>query len=281
MHVIFGSSGVVGSALLAEAQRRQLRVRAVYRSRRPSQPADEIARVDLETGEGIEASLEGATTVFLATGDMLDQIAAERRVIEAARRAGVVRVVKLSILSAESEAFYYARVHRAIERLLEASGLAYTLLRPGGFMQNFVHYYGHAIRTEGVLRLPCDDFAENVVDVRDIARVAVECLASDRFEGRALDLCGPRPLTHASMVAEISARTGRPVRFESISPAAFRAAMLPFAVSREHVDGIAAMLRFHQEGKGPKTSDAIVDVTGLAPRSFEEFVREHASSWLP
>lgn len=150
MHVIFGSSGVVGSAVLAELHRKGLPTRGVYRSRKPSHHASEVARVDLETGDGLDASLAGATTVFLATGDMIDQVAAELRVVEAARRAGVGRIVKLSIMSAESEAFFYARVHRAIERGVEASGIAYTLLRPGGFMQNFIQYYGHAIRTEGV-----------------------------------------------------------------------------------------------------------------------------------
>ncbi|MDI3285671.1 NAD(P)H-binding protein [Polyangium sp. 15x6] len=281
MHVIFGSSGVVGSAVLAELHRKGLPTRGVYRSRKPSPHASEVARVDLETGEGLDASLAGATTVFLATGDMIDQVAAELRVASAARRAGALRIVKLSIMSAESEAFFYARVHRAIERGVEASGIAYTLLRPGGFMQNFIHYYGHAIRTEGVLRLPCDDFEENVIDARDIAQVAAECLASNRFEGQALTLCGPQPISYSAMVAEISALTGRKVTFESISPDAFREAMLPYAVSREHVDGITAMLRFHQEGRGPKTSDAVLEVTGKPPRSFEAFAREHASSWVP
>lgn len=281
MHIIFGSSGVVGSAVLSELHRRGLPARGVYRSRKPGHHEGDVARVDLETGDGLDASLAGATAVFLATGDMIDQVTAELRVVEAARRAGARRIVKLSIMSAESEAFFYARVHRAIERGVEASGIAYTLLRPGGFMQNFIHYYGHAIRTEGVLRLPCDDFEENVIDARDIARVAAECLSSDRFEGKALTLCGPQPLSYASMVAEISAQTGRKVTFASISAEAFRATMLPYAVSQEHVDGITAMLRFHQEGRGPKTSDAVFEVTGARPRSFAEFAREHASSWLP
>ncbi|WP_437934132.1 NmrA family NAD(P)-binding protein [Sorangium sp. So ce341] len=281
MHVIFGSSGVVGSAVLTELHRKGLPARGVYRSRRPPHHAGEVARVDLETGDGLDASLAGAKAVFLATGDMIDQVAAELRVVEAARRAGARRIVKLSIMSAESEAFFYARIHRAIERGVEASGLPYTLLRPGGFMQNFIHYYGHAIRTEGVLRLPCDDFEENVIDARDIARVAAECLSSDRFEGSALTLCGPAPLSYSAMVAEISARTGRNVTFASISAEAFRASMLPYAVSQEHVDGITAMLRFHQEGRGTKTNDAVFDVTGARPRSFQDFAREHASSWLP
>ena len=90
MNVIFGSSGVVGSAVLAELYSRHVPTRGVYRSRRPSHGAGELARVDLSTGEGLEESLAGATTVFLATGDMIDQVGAEVRVIEASRRKSVV-----------------------------------------------------------------------------------------------------------------------------------------------------------------------------------------------
>ena len=46
-------------------------------------------------------------------------------------------------------------------------------------------------------------------------------------------------------------------------------------------DASIAMLRYHQEGRGPKTSDAVLEVTGAPPRSFREFAREHASSWTP
>jgi hypothetical protein len=115
-------------------------------------------------------------------------------------------------------------------------------------MQNFIHYYGWGIRTEGVLRLPCSaSFDENVVDARDVAAVAAECLATDRFEGRALTLTGPEPRTYPSMVAAIARVAARPVTFETVSPEVFRAAMLPHAVTPEHVDGIVAMLRFHEE----------------------------------
>jgi hypothetical protein len=52
--------------------------------------------------------------VFLLAGDMEDQAAAEIRVVEAAKRAGVKRLVKQSVLAAESEAYSFARIHRGV-----------------------------------------------------------------------------------------------------------------------------------------------------------------------
>jgi uncharacterized protein YbjT (DUF2867 family) len=91
--------------------------------------------------------------VFLLTGELADQTAGELRVVEAARRAGVRRLVKLSVLGAESEAFSFARIHRPVERAIEGSGIPYTFLRPNSFMQNFVNYYGDTIRTQSAFYL--------------------------------------------------------------------------------------------------------------------------------
>lgn len=279
MNVIFGSSGVVGGAVLDELVKQGKPTRAAYRSRKPSARAAEEAHVDLSTGEGLEACMTGAEAVFLATGDMVDQVGAEVRVVEAARRAGVRRLVKLSILCAESEAFYLARVHRAIEREVERAGISYTLLRPGGFMQNFVTYYGPSIRFEGVFRLPCGDAEENPIDARDIARVAAICLTTDAFAGRTLDLCGPEAMTYAKLAGVIARATGRAIAYEPISGEAFREAMLPYAVTPEHVDGLLDMFHFHRERGAPKSCPAVLEVTGAPPRSFDDFAREHAAAW--
>ncbi|NTX50963.1 NAD(P)H-binding protein [Myxococcus sp. CA039A] len=279
MNVILGATGVVGSAVLDELVKRGVPTRAAFRSRVPDPRATQHARVDLSTGEGLEACLDGARTVFLATGDMVDQVGAEVRVIEAARRAGVSRLVKLSILCAGSEAFFLARVHGAIERELERSGIPNTVLRPGGFMQNFVTYYGHALKTEGVLRLPWGDGEESPIDARDIARVAAVCLTSESFTGRHLDLCGPKAMTYQEMTRVLGQAAGRELRYESIPDGVFREAMLPYAVSPAHVEGLIDMFRFHREGRAPRASDAVLEVTGTPPRSFEDFAREHAGSW--
>ena len=281
MNVIFGSTGVVGRWVLRELIAAGAQTRAIYHSRTPSAQATESARVDLRSGEGLDEAMRGATAVFLATGDMVDQVAAELRVVERAVAVGVTRIVKLSVLGADSEAFYLAQLHREIERAIAGSGLSFTLLRPAGFMQNFVSYYGPAIRSEGVLRLPCADAKESLIDVRDIARVAAVCLGCDDFAGRALDLCGPRALGYDEMMAIISRTCGRELRYEPVSDAAFRQAMLPYTVTPRHADGLIEMFRFHRAGKAATHSPAVREVTGREPNPFESFAREHASSWMP
>src|SRR5439155_14857666 len=190
MILVTGSSGPVGSDLLKQLTAKGEKVRAAYHSRPPAARGVEGARVALSTGEGLDTALAGCDTVFLLSGGLPDQTAAELRAVEAARRKGVRRLVKLSVWGAEGEDFSFARVHRPVEKAIEKSGIAYTFLRPNGFMQNFVTYDGETIRSHGAFYYPCHNAAVSHIDVRDIAAVGVAALRhkGKEDEGRAYTL---------------------------------------------------------------------------------------------
>jgi uncharacterized protein YbjT (DUF2867 family) len=123
MIFVTGSGGAVGRELLKELTAMGVRVRAGYHTHPPSLPQVEGVRVDVTSGDGLDTTLVGVESVFLLTGDLADQTGGELRVVEAARRAGVRRLVKLSVLGSESEAFSFAKIHRPVERAIEGSGI--------------------------------------------------------------------------------------------------------------------------------------------------------------
>jgi uncharacterized protein YbjT (DUF2867 family) len=225
--------------------------------------------------------MDGVRAVFLLLGDMDDQAAGEIRVVDAAKRAGVKRFVKLSVLAAESEAFVIARNHRHVERAIEASGVPYTFLRPGSFMQNFATYYGEMIRHQDGIFLPCGDAREAHIDARDIARVAALTLTTDGHEGNAYDLLGPEPLTYAEAAEKISAATGRTITYVDISAEDARKAMLEMGMPQDAVDRLLDLYRFIRESSLPPTSSAVKDITGRPPTSFDQFAGDYAAHWKP
>jgi uncharacterized protein YbjT (DUF2867 family) len=279
MILVTGASGTVGSELLKELISAGESVRAGYRTRPPTVSGVQPVRIDLATGEGLDAAVDGVDAVFLLAGEMEDQAAGEIRVVEAAKRAGVKRLVKQSVLAAETEAYSFARIHRRIERAVEASGIAYTFLRPGSFMQNFVTYYADTIRMENAFYLPCGDAREAFVDARDIAGVAAQALTRDGYEGKAYDLLGPEPLTYADAAAKLSTALGRTVNYVSIPDAEFRKAMIGAGLPESYVDRLADLYRFIREEHPPTQSTAIKDVTGRDPISFDQFARDYADAW--
>jgi uncharacterized protein YbjT (DUF2867 family) len=279
MILVTGASGTVGSELLKELISAGESVRAGYRTRPPTLSGVQPLRIDLATGEGLDAAVDGVDAVFLLAGEMEDQAAGEIRVVEAAKRAGVKRLVKQSVFAAEGEAYSFARIHRRIERAVEASGIAYTFLRPGSFMQNFVTYQGETIRTENAFYLPCGDAREAFVDARDIAGVAAQALIHDGHEGKAYDLLGPEPLTYADAAAKLSAALGRTVNYVSVPEAEFKKAMIGTGLPEPSVDRLVDLYRFIREEHPPTQSTAIKDVTGRDPISFDQFAHDYADAW--
>jgi uncharacterized protein YbjT (DUF2867 family) len=279
MILVTGSGGTIGREVVKELAGAGQAVRAAYHSRPPTTPGVEGARVDLTTGEGLDVAVRGADAVFLLVGDVEDQVAAETRVVEAARRAGARRLVKLSVLAAETEAYAFARIHRAVERAVEASGIPYTFLRPGSFMQNFATYYRDMIVNQGTIYLPLGDVREAHVDARDIAAVAARALTRDGHAGKAYDLVGPEALGYADAAAKISAATGRNVKYVSVSDEDFVKSMTGTGVPAPAVEQMLDLYRYIRAGKFALSSGAIRDVTGRDPITFDQFARDYAGAW--
>src|SRR5207245_9850407 len=98
------------------------------------------------------------------------------------RSTGPRHVVVLSAVGGRGSVF--PGWHRDSEENIEASGLPYTFLRPNGFMQNVVNYNASTIRSRNAFYGCQGDGVVTVVDVRDIAAVAVIVRAATGHEGQ-------------------------------------------------------------------------------------------------
>ena len=135
---------------------------------------------------------------------------------ELAVRSGVRRLVLLAGRG-EPEA-------EQAENAVRASGAELTIARSTWFAQNFSEdYIVEGVRS-GEVALPARDVPEPFVDADDIADVAVAALTDDRHIGEVYELTGPRLLTFAEAVSEISEATGREVRYVPVSIDDFAAA---------------------------------------------------------
>jgi uncharacterized protein YbjT (DUF2867 family) len=277
MILVLGSSGTVGKEVVKALVEAGEKVRGAYRSRPASTPGVESARVDLETGEGLRSALSGARAVFLLTGEIADQTAAEIRAVEAARAAGVERIVKLSVWGAEED-YSFGRIHRPVELAIESSGIPWTHLRPQGFMQNFLTYYAEPIRTGGMLRLPCADARMADIDVRDIARVAAKALTTDGHAGKAYELTGPEALTFGEQTAILSEHAGKKITYVGISEDEFRRESLNAGMPEGYVQALAELYAYYRAGRAERVTRTVREVTGRDPIPFAEFAKENASA---
>ena len=273
MILVTGASGTVGSEVVKALGGRSAGVRAGYRTRPQNVPAGvESVKLDYERPETIRPALQGVDTLFLLS----NTVDPERKVVDEAKRAGVKRIVKLSVIGAAEEGFTFARWHRAVEKYIEASGLGWTFLRPNGFMQNVVTYMGETIRSQSAIYSPAGNAAASHIDARDVGAVGARVLTDKGHEGKAYELTGPAALTYGQIAEILSRVLGRTIGYVPISPEQYRQAAVAAGTPEGYADALVDLNRYYLEGKASVVTPSVRQLTGRDAIPFEQFARDHA-----
>ncbi len=276
MYLITGARGNVGRELVAQLAAAGHPVRALIR--RPqdadSLPAGAQAVVgDLNQPETFADALPGVTAIYLLAGyDNLSELLAS------AREAGVQRVVLQSSSSVPGGDMEnaVARYHILSERAIRESGLAWTFLQPNTFMTNTFEW-ADQLRAGDTVRGAFPHVAIATIDPADVAAVAVEALTSDVHASYTYRLSGPEALRPADRVAALGRVLGRELQFEELSDDEAYAQMSA-AMPQPYVD---AFFSFFVGGTIDETTvyPTVDEIIGRAPRSFEQWAREHAAAF--
>jgi uncharacterized protein YbjT (DUF2867 family) len=277
--LLTGATGHVGSELLRLLGEAGTPARALVHS--PGKAAQvqrlglEVALGDFEQPDTLEEAAAGCDHLFLLSPPSPRQCEQEHAVIDAAGRAGVAHLVKLSVAGADPDAgLAFRRWHGQIERLLARSGLAYTLLRPNYFMQNFL-MSAQPVADQGALYGMTGEGRVSYVDTRDVAAVAATVLTSPGHQGRTYTLTGPEALSAAEAAERLSAATGRQVRYVDVGPDGFRQGLSEAGMPGWLVDALVEGNALLAAGDGEAVTDDVASVTGRAPRTLGQFAVDH------
>ena len=281
MICITGAGGTVGSEVVKQLELAQVPFRLAYFSKAKvdaalAQGIDAVI-IDYNHPETLRAAFQGCDQLFLLGPNALNQTQLELNAVEAAKAVGVQHIVKQSVMGAEDEAFSLALVHRPVERAIEASGMAWTFLRPNSFMQNVVTFMGETIKTESAFYSASGEAKIAHVDVRDIAAVAVKALTEPTHRGQAYTLTGPEAMTYDELANELSKVLGRSISHISLSPGDLKHGMLAEGMPEAIADRMLDLERYYRENQASRITSDIKQVTGQEPRRFAQYSRDHAS----
>jgi len=283
MILVTGASGTVGSVLVEALVAGGHAFRAAYHSPEKAEKARsegvDAVLLDFAAPETLPPGLAGIETVFLLGTGVRGQIEGETNVVKAAKAAGVKRLVKQSVWRAADEGYALAKMHRAIERAVEVSGMAWTFLRPNGFMQNFAQDMAESIKTEGAMSLPAADTRISHIDVRDIARVAARVLTEPGHEGKAYELSGPEALAYGDAADILSRVLGKKITYTALTDEGARAAMPGAGLPDFYVDIMIDLFRAYRKGMASQVTPDVKLVTGREAITFEQFVQDHAGAF--
>lgn len=279
--LLTGATGNTGQVIAEELTRRGVPFVAMTRSASSRARLDAAGipsiGADFDDPVSLDRALRGVEKAYLVCTPDEKLIPREVAFIDAAKRAGVRHIVKCSAFFAGLDApTQNLRSHGEIERQLIASGIDYTILRPNGFMQTFTLFGWDLIEKAGVMSVPAGDGGIPLIDVRDVAVVAVKALTEPGHIGKIYDLTGPEDITMYRAGTILQRALGRPVRYIPGTERQMQAVLWLLGVPpvpAEHVLKIFRMQREHRmEGTRPTLHDL-----GITPTTYEQFVADLAS----
>ena len=285
MILVTGATGKNGVEILKRLSGRKERIRAMVRNQSEIMSATpnwglEFVEADFDDTASLRRALSGVQRAFLVTNSSDRVEERQLRFVSLARESGVKHIVYLSQLHASSESpLRFLRYHAAVEEAVRTSGMSYTNLRPNLYMQALL-MIGESIGSEGRFFAPAGDARVSVVDVRDIAAMAVAALTQTGHEGKTYDITGPEALTHAQMAAELSQALHRPVTFVDLPEQQFREALRGFHMPDWQADGLIEDYAHYRRGEAADISSAVKEVTGEDPRPFAVFARDYRAAFL-
>jgi uncharacterized protein YbjT (DUF2867 family) len=269
MTLVIGGTGKTGRRVVERLGARGLPVRVGSRSGAPP--------FDWEDRSTWAPVVEGVGSAYVS--HHLDAVPGAAETVgsfaDLAVKSGVRRLVVMSGRR-EEEA-------DRVEQAVRDSGAELTVLRSTWFAQNFSEEYWREYVLEGEVALPAGDTPEPFVDVDDLADVAVAALTDERHIGQIYELTGPRLLTFAQAVEEISRATGRDIRYAPISIPEFAAAAAEQGVPGEVIDLLTYLFGEVLDGRNAHLADGVQRALGREPKDFADFARDAAATgvWNP
>jgi uncharacterized protein YbjT (DUF2867 family) len=223
---------------------------------------------------GFREALEGVGTLFLVSAEEApDRVAQHRNAIEAARDAGVERIVYTSFLGAAADStFLLGRDHWATEEAIRETGVAFTFLRDSFYM-DFIPFFAGPERT---FRGPAGDGRLSPVSRDDVAAVAVQVLATPgAHDGKVYGLTGPELFSLAEAAERLTAHTGEPYSYVEETIEEAWESRRPSGAPDWMIEGWISTYTAIADGSLNQLSSDVEAVTGRAPMTLEQTVDAH------
>lgn len=287
--LVSAATGTIGGAtmelLASDAAAGQLDLVGAARS---AKSADALRRrgfepvaFDYDLPATLRPALEGVDAVFLITGYTVDMLIHSKRLLDAARTAGVKHIVHLGALAARDTPYAHFGWHQMIEHTIESMGFAFTHLQPNFFMDTVWQGFRH--RPDRVVHFVGDQSVSWVSSL-DIAAVAAQALLHpDRHAGKTYPLA-VEALPLSGVAALLSQATGTPVQYRPRPAADLLPSLLRQGMDPAYAAGLAEGVVAIEAGQLPLAGavyDNVSQITGREPDTWRSFIARRLASDPP
>ncbi|MEL7975786.1 SDR family oxidoreductase [Isoptericola sp. F-RaC21] len=237
-----------------------------------------VREADYDRPETLAPALDGVDVLVLVSGSAVgERVRQHGAVIDAAKGAGVRRVVYTSAPHADSSPLVLAPEHKATEELLAASGLSTTLLRNGWYTENYVGDVQQARETGEIAHSVGDgrvasasraDFAEAA------AVVALDAQRDGAHDGAVYELSGDVAWDFDELAATAAEILGRPVTYRRLTPDEHREQLLAAGLDEGTAGFVVALDGNTRDGLLGETSGDLSRLIGRPTTPLADGLRQ-------
>lgn len=276
--LVLSATGTTGSHTLRALVRRGADVRAASRDPQKANfgPGVKAVPFSLEDRSTWTAALSGVKALYLCLPPFrTDEAELGKALVDAAKAAGVQKIVKLSAMGVE-----YApdSGHRQVELYIEGSGLKWIHLRPTFFHENFINFYGGTVKGDSAIYLPAGKGRTPFVAAEDIGEVAATALLGEE-SGEAWTLTGPELLDHDQVAAILGKASGKGIRYVDIPREAHIEGMKSWGMPELAVQTMSGLYDMVRADAMAQISGDVQRVLGRAPKTFAAWAQDNARAW--
>ncbi|KGO43771.1 Ergot alkaloid biosynthesis protein [Penicillium expansum] len=224
--------------------------------------------------------MQPISTVYLVPPPVFDLAPPMLRFIDFARPRGVRRFVLLSASTIDLGGPAMGQMHEYLAKLLD---IEYAVLRPTWFMENFSapqEYQYLAIKNDNKLYSATGNGKIPFVSANDIARVAFKALTDRIPHNTDHIILGSKVLTYDQVAMILSSHLGREISHTDLSEAELAKRLESTGMPPEDAMMLAGMDTMIKGGAEDRLNDVVREVTGVGPRTFENFVAKNKECWL-
>jgi NAD(P)H dehydrogenase (quinone) len=273
---ITAATGQLGRLVLAELGRLGCAADTVALARTPAKAADiamPVRTFDYSAPATLAPALAGVQTLLLISSSEVGQrVAQHTAVIDAAKAAGVDRIVYTSLLHADSSKISLAEEHRATESAIRASGLPFTILRNGWYSENYADSIRGALAT-GSVAGSAGQGRISSASRADFAAAAAAVLAGKGHEAQTYELAGDTAFTLADLAAEIARQTRRDITYADMPAPAYAQVLASLGLPPPVADMIAGWDTAIADGALHDESRTLSHLIGRPTTPIAETVR--------
>jgi uncharacterized protein YbjT (DUF2867 family) len=282
---IIVNSGNIGTPVAVELARAGAQVALAVRTPAVNAELEKLSirqvPFDLHNVESMTNAMKGYEAFFSLTPLVENLVEAGKKAVQAAKAAGIKKIVRSSAQGAGPEAgIDLGRWHYAVEKAVEDSGIPFTILRPANFMQNYLNFgTPETIKSQSAFYSPLGEAKVSPIDTRDISAVAAKVLLEFGHAGKRYDLTGGESLSNGEIAGLFSKALGRTISHISIPESAASDAMAKAGTPAWLVHLLTELNAVGKAGYLAAVKPDAEFILKRKPIPFAQFIQDHLATF--